>query len=85
MSIEHILDEHFLLLPPGGLIGMRVRLMSSCLFLPSAPALAPGKYEVTVAYWTNDPCVPDLSNRRDKFPILQSRVVGAPVEVKLSE
>ena len=85
MSLDRILDEHFLLLPPGGLIGTKVHLRTSCPFFPRAPVLPPGKYQVTVAYWTNDPCVPDLSNRHAKFPILQMRVAGAPIEVDLTE
>jgi hypothetical protein len=85
MGLDHILDEHFLLLPPGGLIGIKVPLRTSCPLFLHAPALAPGRYQVTVAYWTNDPCVPDLSNRHAKFPILQLRVAGEAVEVELTE
>jgi hypothetical protein len=84
MSVDHILDEYFLLLPPGGLIGINVPLRTSCPLFPHAPSLAPGRHQVTVAYWTNDPCVPDLSNRHAKFPILQLRVVGAPIEIDLT-
>ena len=54
MGLDHMLNEHFLLLPPGGLIGLNVPLRTSCPLFPRAPALAPGRYQVTVAYWTND-------------------------------
>ena len=46
MGLDHILDEHFLLLPPGGLIGINVPLRTSCPLFPYAPALAPGRYQV---------------------------------------
>lgn len=84
-STERILDERFLLLGPGELIGLRVPLRTSCPTNPHAAALAPGDYEVTVTYRTDDVCLPDLTNREAKFPILQSTVEGDPIHIRLTE
>jgi hypothetical protein len=84
-AVEQLLNEYFLLLPPGGLVGIHTRLRTSCPLAPRIPALAPGKYEVTVSYSGEGVCVPDLSKKDTKFPVLQSTVRGAPVQVELTE
>ncbi len=83
-SVEQRLSDHFLLLRPGGLIGLHTWLRTtSCV--PGIPALSPGKYEISVAYSGMGDCVPDLSNKRTKFPILQSKVKGVRMQFELTE
>jgi hypothetical protein len=77
-------EQRFLLLPTGGLIGLHTWLRTtSCV--PGIPALPPGKYEVSAAYSGIGGCVPDLSNKRTQFPILQSRVKGVRMQLELTE
>lgn len=83
-SVEQLLSERFLLLPPGGLVGLHTWLRTtSCV--PGIPALPPGKYEVSAAYSGMGDCIPDLSNKRTQFPILQSRVKGIRMQFELTE
>jgi hypothetical protein len=83
-SVEQLLSDHFLLLRPGRLVGLHTWLRTtSCL--PGIPALAPGKYAVSAAYSGMGDCVPDLSNKRTQFPILQSRVKGVRMQFELTE
>lgn len=83
-STDQLLRERFILLQPGSLIGMRIHLATACALLPH-PVLAPGDYEVIVVYTGHDVCLPDLSQRQAKFPILQSTVEGDPIHVQLTE
>ena len=83
-STEQLLNEHFLLLPPGGLIGIHIHLATSC-WLPHSDPAPPGTYEVQVAYYGSDVCVPDLSNRRAQFLVLQSTVNGEPIHLELTQ
>jgi len=83
-AAEQLLDEYFLLLPPGGLVGIHTRLTTTCPF-PNAHALAPGKYEVTVVYSGRGVCIPELSKKDTRFPVFQSTVQGAPVQVELTQ
>ena len=83
-SVEQLLSDHFLLLPPGGLVGLHTWLRTtSCV--PGIPALPPGKYEVSAAYSGMGDCVPDLSNKHTQFPILQSKVKGVRMQFELTE
>jgi len=83
-GVKQLLSDYFLLLPPGGLIGLHTWLRTtSCV--PGIPALPPGKYEVSAAYSGMGDCVPDLSNKRTQFPILQSRVKGVRMQFELTE
>ncbi|MGA9814915.1 MAG: hypothetical protein WBQ64_19195 [Terriglobales bacterium] len=83
-STEHLLNEHFLLLPPGGLLGLHTWLRTtSCV--PGIPALAPGIYEVSAGYSGMGGCVPDLSNKHTQFPILRSRIKGVLMQFELTE
>lgn len=84
-KVNQFLDEDFLLLPPGGLVGMHARLATACKVVPQSPPLRPGRYEVTAVYSGSSVCVPDLSNKKTKFPVLQSTVTAAPVQVELTE
>ena len=59
-------EQRFLLLPTGGLIGLHTWLRTtSCV--PGIPALPPGKYEVSAANSGVGGCVPDLSNKRTQL------------------
>ena len=83
-SLEQLLSDNFLLLRPGGLIGLHTWLRTtSCV--PGIPALPPGKYEISAAYSGLGDCVPDLRNKRTHFPILQSRVKGVRMQFELTE
>jgi hypothetical protein len=83
-SAEQLLNEHFLLLPLGGLFGLHMWLKTtSCV--PGIPTLPPGKYEVSAAYSGTSGCVPDLSNKRTQFPILRSKVKGMQMQFELTE
>ena len=83
-SVEQVLSDHFLLLPPGGLVGLHTWLRTtSCV--PGIPPLPPGKYEVSATYSGMGDCVPDLANKRTQFPILQSRVKGVRMEFEITE
>jgi hypothetical protein len=83
-SVEQLLSDHFFLLRPGGLVGLHTWLRTtSCV--PGIPALPPGKYEVSAAYSGTGDCVPDLSNKRTQFPILQSRAKGVRMQFELTE
>jgi hypothetical protein len=84
-DVKQLLNDYFLLLPPGGLVGIHTRLPTACNLAPGLAPLAPGKYEVTAVYLGSDVCVPDISKRNTKFPVLQSTVEAAPVSIELTE
>ena len=72
-SVEQLLSDNFLLLPSGGFIGLHAFLRTSCP-VPAFPTLPPGKYEVGADYSGEGGCVPDLSKKSTKFPVLRSRL-----------
>jgi hypothetical protein len=82
-NIEQLLSGRFLLLPTGGMIGFHTRLPTSCHF--GLPALPPANYEVVVEYSASDGCLPDLSNKRTPFPVLNSKVKGERLQFKLTQ
>lgn len=82
-NIDQLLSDRFLLLPTGGMIGFHTRLPTSCHF--GLPALPPANYEVAVEYSASDGCLPDLSNKRTPFPVLNSKVKGERLQFKLTE
>ena len=82
-NIEQLLNDHFLLLPSGGMIGFHTRLPTSCHF--GMPALPPANYEVVADYSGSGGCLPDLSNKRTPFPVLHSKVKGVRMQFELTE
>lgn len=71
-SVDQILRDDFLLLPPHGLIGLHVRLRTKCV--GRIPALPPGAYDVAAGYSGSGMCLPDLGNKHTPFPVLHSKV-----------
>ena len=81
-SVDQILRDDFLLLPPGGLIGLHVRLRTNCVPIPPLP---PGIYEVAARYSGSGMCLPDLGNKHTQFPVLRSKVETVRTPFELAE
>ncbi len=84
-SVEQLLKDDFLLLPSGGLIGLHVRLRTSCVRTGVIPPLPPGTYEIAAEYAGSGGCLPDLNNKPTQFPIVQSRVKAVRTHFELTE